>query len=250
MKLFASENKFFITNVKPFMPEAISEENIVNSYEFAYQMTFGSGHHRNHRSGGQNNRKNGELFGNTFQGKLAEYVTYNKFKDEGLADIILPDVSVHGRGIWDDTDLEYRGKKINIKSCAFFSNLLLLEQKDWNQDGQYIPNLNNGASKNYDYFVLVRIKPDIKRLLQKEQLLYSNKNEKSKISKIISCNNWYYDFAGVCSRETIKYIIANNYLLPQDALLNGTISMDASNYYIQSGSLKNISVLINTLRNM
>ena len=241
-------NEFHINSKKSFIKNKINKKILDKCFEFASNMVFGTGHHRSHRSGGQYSRKNGELFANTFQGKIAEFVTYNKLVSEGLVDLEEPDTGVYGEGVWDDVDLEYKNKKINIKSAAFFSNLLLLEKKDWNSEGQYIPNINNTASQDYDYFLMVRIKPDIKSIIRCNNLLYLDITDTSKIKELILKENWFFDFGGVCNQTTIKYVIANNYLIPQNGLLNGKIKMDADNYYIQSADLKGIGRLITDLK--
>ena len=245
-----NSNEFYINCKRDFKNIIIEKQFVVNSFDFAYSMVFGSGHHRKHRSGGQHNRKNGELFANTFQGKLAEFMVHNELKKEGLVELSDLDISIHGKGIWDDTDLEYKGKKINIKSAAFFSNLLLLEKKDWNINGEYIPNLSNSSSQSYDYFLMVRIKPDIKQLFQKEKIFYSNEITKEKLKEIIYKQDWFFDFAGVCSDKTINYVIKKQYLLPQNSLLNGKIKMDAENYYIQSCDLKEFNFFVNELKKL
>jgi hypothetical protein len=45
---------------------------------------------------------------------------------------------------------------ISIKATKHFGQLLLLETKDWNNNGQYIPNLSLEKQSQYDYFILVR----------------------------------------------------------------------------------------------
>ena len=46
--------------------------------KFAYAMTFGkSGEHRRYRSEGSHLRRNGEIFWDTFQGKLAKFFVYS-----------------------------------------------------------------------------------------------------------------------------------------------------------------------------
>lgn len=241
-------NHFFLNKKKSFKPTVVTNETLIKTFDFAYAMVFGEGYHRNQRSGGNKERKKGELFANTFQGKLAEFIIHSELKKNNITNIEEPDVSVHGKGIWDDSDLAYKGKKINIKSAAFFSNLLLLESKDWNKKGEYIPNLKNSSSQEYDYFILVRVKPDIKQVFKKEKILYSDEIRMDTLKEVIHNANWYYDFAGVCSDKTIKYSIQNNYFLPQNSLLNGTIKMDAANYYIQAGDLKGFSFFIDELK--
>jgi hypothetical protein len=206
-------------------------------------MCFGEGHHRNHRTGGQYGRKNGEMFCNTFQGKLAEVVLYNLLASYGI-ECDKPDFGIYGEGVWDDTDLVIKGKKINVKSAAHFSNLLLLETKDWNLSGQYIPNLNAGTTSQYDFFILVRIKPDIKKLFRDNKHYYSNKVDKEVLEKIIFNDSWKYDVAGYISNEKLIDAINNKNILPQNSLLNGRVPIDAENYYIQSGEMEDIDDFI------
>ncbi|MBL4744837.1 MAG: hypothetical protein JKY08_00570 [Flavobacteriaceae bacterium] len=249
MKLdFKTPNHYYITHKRAFSGTAISAETVVTCFNFSYEMVFGEGHHRRHRSGGNHNRDNGELFANTFQGKLAEFAVHKALSDNNITALDLPDLDIYGKGIWDDFDLCYKGKKITIKSAVFFSNLLLLEEKDWNKQGDYIPNIDTVATNNYDYFVLIRIQPDLKSILKKEDLFYTKKIDKQRLLKIIKKETWNYDFAGVCSHETVKHVIKNNYLLPQGSLLNGRTMMDASNYYIQCGDLKKLETLVSVLR--
>ena len=104
-------NEYYINNKRPFIQKLIEDSIITLCFNFAYSMVFGDGHHRNHRSGGQYSRKNGELFANTFQGKIAEFVTYNALITLGFTELQKPDTGIYGKGIWDDTDLEYKQKK-------------------------------------------------------------------------------------------------------------------------------------------
>ena len=141
---------FYITEKKIFSPISIESSYIDEILQFSYNMTFGKeGEHRNHRSGGQHHRKKGEIFCDTFQGKLAEFFVYQNIKNTGLV-CTKPDTQTWGLGKWDDVDLIINGKNVNIKSMAHFSNLLLLETKDWEPDGTYIPNkhINKDTCKN------------------------------------------------------------------------------------------------------
>jgi len=245
-----NSGEYFITAKREFKAAAIDRTTIAVCFDFAWHMVFGEGHHRKHRSGGKQERKRGELFANTFQGKLAEFVIYRELLKRGFADVEKPDTGIYGKAIWDDADLECRGKRINIKSAAFFSNLLLLEAKDWNGKGEYLPNLANGTNQHYDFFLLVRSKPDSKKLLKGHQLFYANELDFESLKEIILGEKWTFDFAGVCTQETIRHIIGEGYLLPQNSLLNGKIKMDASNYYIQCGDLKEFDFLICELQKL
>lgn len=102
-------------------------------------MSFGNkGQHRDHRTGGNNKRKNGEIFINTFQGKLSEIaVSYfirklNKTASKKLSKL---DFETNSLGIWDDTDITVGNIKISVKFTSNKGNLLLLETKDWNENG-------------------------------------------------------------------------------------------------------------------
>jgi hypothetical protein len=245
----AGSNNYYVSNKKQFTGTLITKEAIQTVADFAYEMCFGAGHHRNCRTGGQYERKGGEKFCNAFQGKLAEVVLHNYFKSEDLA-VKEPDFGIYKQGVWDDSDLEIQGKKINVKSAASHSNLLLLETKDWNSQAQYIPNilLNNGTAAHYDYFVLVRIEPDIKKLFKAGKLLLSNEIERKTIDKILFANIWHFDIAGYCTKADVITIIANGNILPQNAMLNQYTKMDASNYYIQSGDMRCIKDLVPELK--
>ena len=103
--------------------------------EFAHAMTFGkSGEHRKYRSGGSHLRKNGKIFCDTFQGKLAEFFV-NKELTRMSINCPKPSIEEQGLGVWDDEDFSIKNTLINVKSMAFFSNLLLLETKDWDISG-------------------------------------------------------------------------------------------------------------------
>lgn len=241
MKLNQKGNSYFITSKKAFEGKPVDAVFVKQAFDFAYEMVYGEGFHRIKRSGGQLNRTPLEIFQNTFQGKLAEIVLYENLKLHEI-DVEEPDFSIHGKGVWDETDLKANGKFICVKSAAFFSNLFLLETKDWNLEGMYIPNYDLSKTAVYDYFVLVRIKPDIKNILHdipevKENLWQEIKNA-----------IWTYDIVGCCSIKTIQYIIKNQYSIPKNVLLNGKTKMDAENFYLQSGDLRDLSILYSALK--
>lgn len=129
-----NQKKSFISN------RTISLDIVERVFEFAYRMTFGkSGEHTANRTGGSHVRKNGEIFSNAFQGKLAEFALYGYLKKSGQASTEL-DINSYELGKWDDTDLEVQNKQISIKSTKSFGNLLLLEKDDWDENGNYLPN--------------------------------------------------------------------------------------------------------------
>lgn len=250
-KLRADGNNFFIENSKVFYSEnTFKDETIARVFDFAYAMTFGEGEHRDHRTGGNIRRKKGQIFINTFQGKLSELAIYNafsQFNKTAYKKLSNPDFDVYGLGEWDDSDIILEETKFSVKSTKFYGNLLLLETKDWNVNGEYIPNLNTDKNSIYDYFILVRIKPDAEKLMSSRKFLYLNEINKEELYLLIKSVNWEYDIVGYITNEDLKSLIANDFILPQNAMLNGKIKMDAENYYVQSGDMKDFQQLITNL---
>lgn len=231
-KMRVDGNRFYITQKKRFNASGpIQKEIVEDCFNFAYDMTFGGeGRHRDHRTGGGHNRKNGEIFINAFQGKLAEFCVYSELDQLGI-NCSEPSLETWGLGQWDDTDLTINDLLINIKSTKFFGNLLLLEAQDWDENGNYLPD-----NKKYDFFMAVRIKPSGENLMKNNRVFYSENIETEKLEKIIFyASNWFYDIPGFITNEELIYAVRNDFVIPQGALLNGKIPMDAENYYIQFG---------------
>ena len=232
-------NSYNVTNRKNFVGTVVNNESLKQIIDFSYDMSFGAGHHRQHRSGGTNMRKAGEQFCNVFQGKLAEVVVREYLMSKRL-DVNEPDFNVYGIGVWDDSDLYVNGKNISVKSAAHFSNLLLLETKDYDDYGNYIPNLKTGKISKYDYYVLVRINPDIKTIFRKNKLLYNEYIDRQTIEKLIFSQEWKFEITGFVSHDDFVSVINNRHIIPQNAMLNGNTKMDADNYYIQASDMRNI----------
>lgn len=239
-KMDVSLGNYTINNRVNFDKDStFKTETIKKCFDFAWDMTFGKeGEHRDHRSGGQYGRRNGEKFINTFQGKLAELAVYNKFHSHGIQ-LSDPDFDTYELGRWDDADFTYNDFNFSIKSTSFFGNLLLLETRDWNAEGKYIPN-----DKIYNYHIMVRIKPDGKKLMKENSLMYSDTVDKEDLYNIISSKEWDYEVTGHISNNDLIEVIQNQNIIPQNATLHTYTRMDAENYYVQSGDLKNIDELI------
>lgn len=193
--------------------------NIQKSLEFAKNMTFGdenSAFHRKSRSGGIEVRNQNQLFENTFQGKLSEFILYEYFKFHKL-DSTEPDLETFGKGVWDSGDLKVQDKNINVKSIKHFSSLLLLELKDWNQEGFYIHN-----NQHYEFFFVVRVKLPFRDLNN-----YQNLEVKDFQNKI------FFDIPGYITNEMLRLAIKNNHIIKQGYNLNSTkTKIDADNFYI------------------
>jgi len=233
-------NSYTITKRKAFFGNPFQIEDIGKVFEFAWGMSFGhTGEHRSTRSGGTASRKEGEIFINAFQGKLGEFAVYYKLTALGLK-VPEPDLSLWGKGFWDNGDFEIGRLKVNVKSASHFSNLLLFETKDWNFEAL---SLHSDPPTAYDYFILTRISPDGKSIMRGNSLMLSNTADKEILKKIIVTPDWQYDIPGFMERSDFKEIIALKHIIPQGGLLNGKLKMDASNYYIQAFDLKNIDTI-------
>ena len=203
------------------------------------------GAHRRNRSGGSHKRRNAEIFANAFQGKIAECAACNLLFR--LDQSICPDFSTHPLGEWDTVDLTVNGKEIAVKSTKHYGQLLLLETKDWNSNGQYVPNIGNGVS-SYDYIILIRLKPSCEDILRKHRLLYLDSIDRDELFQLVSGQAWSYNYTGYITNADLLQVIRARCVLPQGALLNGSTEMDAENYYIQAGDLRDVSSLLTQMQ--
>lgn len=248
VKLRKDGGSYYITSSIPYKADHfLKTETVEKVLSFAYGMTFGNeGAHRDHRSGGTYMRKNGEIFANTFQGKLAECATCNFFYQLGY--VTKPDFSRYELGKWDSVDLSVGGKEISIKSTKSFGQLLLLETKDWDAKGRYIPNVDKGDCY-YDAFIFIRLDPSCEDILKRFRLLYTDQAEYDDLKKVLLSQSWSYQCVGFITRADLQYIIRNKYILPKGSMLNGTTMMDADNFYIQTGDLRPMNELADILHN-
>ena len=228
--------------VKEYFDEIdrINYEYVIKSFDFAYSMTFGNkGQHRSYRSGGRHRRKNGEIFANTFQGKLCEFAVYQTLNE--THDINEPDLEVYELGKWDKYDFKIDNLITSIKSTKFFGQLLLLESKDWTLNAEYIPNNN----EHYDITIMVRLEDEIEQTMKRNRLYYSQTCEKAKLWDLFKNNNWAFDIPGYVTHEDLKYLINNDFIIDRGDLLNGKTKMDAKNYYCHIADMRNIFDLEN-----
>ena len=175
--------------------------------EFSYEMAFGEGHHRPNRSGGDIERKPEDIFLDSFQGKLSECVVREYLGEKMGFEVSDVDMKVYGAGVWDSFDLKWGDNVLSIKSTKYYGNLLLLEEKDWDELGRYIPNeeLYNSPSM-YDYIVLVRMK--FSDDFQKRVKEVLKEKDQSSITEMISNESVEYDIAGFITQDEIAKIVA------------------------------------------
>lgn len=241
-KMDCRGTNYYINAKKPFEASRVLRwETVQVAFDFAYNMTFGNrGEHRDHRSGGSYARKPGEIFKDTFQGKLAECALYNELYTRHK--ITLPSFDVWALGQWDLDDFLIDQERASVKSTKAFGNLLMLETKDFDANGVYLPNAERGGGE-YDYYVLVRMEPFCEDIMRKNRLLYSATADYNALKDIIISQQWKYDVPGYITKNDIKAIIKNGFVIPKGAMLNGRVRIDADNYYVQAGDLRPIDTL-------
>lgn len=189
---------------------------------------------RDHRSGGNNKRSSKEIFFDTVEGKLGEFAVTNQFDNwnknhSNKINYDKLDFNYYPRGKWDSSDLTIninnRSKNVQIKTSKHYSQLLLLEQNDWDSNANYLH-----SKKLFDYIFLQRIKID-KKYENYIKNLYNNNLNNDLLEEII--NNIYYDKFRYIKHAELQYIINHNFIIQKNEYLNKT-RMDASNYYIQA----------------
>ena len=176
----------------------------------------------------------------TFQGKLAECAVSNLF--HGLGYDVSPDFATYDLGKWDSADLSVNGYEISIKSTKRFGQLLLLEANDWDENAVYIPNKDFGNGI-YDIVIFVRLDPSCEDILRDARLLNQDRTDYSYLKELVMSRQWTYNYVGYITRDDLRYIIENQYIIPQNAMLNGRVRMDADNYYVQAGDMRDINSL-------
>lgn len=230
-------NRHLITVKKRFLFDITLDSNdLKSSIMFSFSMIT-NGQHRSKRSGGEAKRSSNEIFINTLEGKIAEYGFYRYLQNYGIS-LSEPDLFISGLGDWDSSDFTYKNKHIAIKSTAHYGQLLLLEKRDWDSNGLYVPNLNTDKVSLYDYIVLCRVKPVVADIIKK-----------AKTKSEISQERFEVEITGYITNADLKYLISNNYLLPRKHFLNLT-QMDADNYYVQANDLRDKKELIKELLNL
>ncbi len=246
-RLTQEGNNYYINKKVDYKEDrTFKKETIEKVLNFAYQMTFGGvGEHRAHRSGGIHNRKNGEIFADAFQGKLAECAASNFFYELGVE--TEPDFSAHKLGVWDTVDLSVGGKEISIKSTKHYGHLLLLETKEWDENAVYIPNKDRNGATEYDVIILIRLSPSCEDLMKSARRLYSQNADLKTLRDLIFSKEWSYQCVGYITKDDLKLLIKHKYILPQKAMLNGKTSMDADNYYVQAGCLRSMDTMAKLL---
>ena len=213
--------------------------------KFAFDMTVGDeGAHKSTRSGGLHSRNQSEIFANAFQGKLAEFALSSLLKSQINMENVAPGLETSPLGIWEGPDLVGSGFALEVKSAKSFSNLLLLEEKNWTKEGLYRHGID-GRPVSITHVVLIRISPSIDRLSPAlSQAMVRGHKALEKVHNILKAEKWGFDCPGFVDSETLAFMVQKPLLLRQGERLGtrGT-RMDATNYYVQAGDLLPIDSL-------
>lgn len=223
----------------------LSEDDIRKCFEYAYRMAI-ENKQRENRSGGKHQRRELEIFWDDFRGKIAECFAKDYFERKGckVDDI---DFEIYDRGKWDKYDLRVNNHIVAIKSSKHFSQLLLLESKDWNSSGSYVG--NQGENKYLpEWFLFVRTKIEHPRarggatLTTKEEM-WNIVNEIN-ITAELTGGLSFYDFVNQVIRY--EYIIRQGSKFKVSRTSRGT-EMDADNYYVKLSELESVEAMLEKL---
>lgn len=95
--------------------------------------------------------------------------------------------------------------------------------------------------------MITRIEPDGKKIMTSNKLFYTDSIDENMLWNLINKEEWKYDIAGYVEHYDLVYAINNNFIIPQGAMLNKWTKMDAENYYIQSGDMRDFQQLVISL---
>jgi len=126
----------------------LTDDEVKQCKEFANNSSRSQ---REYRSGGNQFRNGGQIFFDTFRGKVGELaVTKFLSQEPFLLKNLQLDFDVYPRGEWDSSDIEIGNKRLSVKSSKHFARWLLLESKD----------IQRGNI--FDYYILVLVDEDFK----------------------------------------------------------------------------------------
>ena len=122
----------------------------------------------------------------------------------------------------------------------------LLEKGDWNDQGCYIPNINDGGKMaQYDYHMLVRVRPSWEDILRNNRILNGSELPEEVIDILLN-QSWEYCMPRYISRDELIYLIQNNFVIKAGSYFNKT-KMDADNYYVKAYDMHELPEIINGL---
>lgn len=227
---------------KPYKADIVlSRQDYSTVFDFAHEMAFGSGYHRSNRSGGSQKRNPNLIFRDVMEGKIGEFALYRYLESNNIL-VTPPDCSVHSKGVWDGGDFQFRNSfNISMKTSKHFAQLLLLEAKDY-----YIENdrvLYKHDNHSPDAIVFARTCNDIASFM-KENNWTQVKDMKEDMYQAAKTT---CEITGYITNKDLKNLIQHDFLIKKGNKLNGSVRMDANNYYIPAKEMKSKENLCETL---
>lgn len=231
-RLKENQGVFSVNTKKTYKQKMDVTEYANDCVEWAYNNVWGEGHLKS------SGRDKAATFKNALTGKFGEFGLYRHFTNLGYT-LPSPDLTIMPKGVWDDGDLFWEGKKISVKTTASWKDLLLLKKEEWNDGGGYLFGMN-GIDYSYKAFFLCRINPDI------ESLLISIQGDEDPGIKLINSHleqiKFTMDFPGFINIEDFKRIIQTDMCIPAKGKI-GKKEFDSALYYCQTGDLRDIDII-------
>ncbi|MGT2755513.1 hypothetical protein [Streptococcus ovis] len=208
----------------------ITEEDFNVAFEFSYKMTFGhQGEHNpsSFTSDSGYDRKPGEIFVNTFQGKLSE-VAVHKYCLDNNFECSNVDFTVGQLEFWDNIDLVINKKNVSVKSTKGFSRFLLLEVKNYDEQGNYKYPYNKGFV--VDSYLLCRVQGEncyftnniesVEGIFKQKRWLYSENLEFQELFNELSKRIWYVEITGFVSKKKLsEYVIKQRHIMKEGKIM-------------------------------
>lgn len=198
-------------NDKPFIPMEVKPQLIGAAFNDAYSLAIYWG------------RLN--KFYSLFNGKLAEYVLCDYFRNRRFK-CRMPDFYTNNEfGDSGDLKLDYKGKiyNISVKATRDRNHWLTEQCKHFNNEGIYI---NNNQNIIFDYHFLIRFN----QYFYKTNFSYYTEEQ---LYDFVSNLNWKYDIAGYATHDMFVKAIKNH-----DIIREGEYNHNKDVYYIPIGELK------------
>lgn len=233
-----SDGKYSVVSKKHYKDKINVNEYAIECIDHAYQLCWGSGYLKS------NKRDKSTKFKNALKGKLGEFALYKHLLSLGH-EVKYPDLTVLGKGKWDDGDLfiitkDSEGndvtKKLSVKTTYHFSDLLLLNKDEWDMEGGYIYTEKGIPDYTYKAFFLCRMRQNLDNLLN---ISGDEDPGIDKIYKSLDGVRFSMDIAGYITIDDFKRIIQDGMFFNVGDYV-GKKKWEESFYYCQSGDLRDI----------
>lgn len=233
-----SEKNYSVFSKKHYRGKIDVGEYVNECIDHAYQLCWGSGYTK------PRGRDKSTRFKDALKGKLGEFALYKHLVSLGHG-VKYPDLTVRGRGEWDDGDIFVEGKnsegkeefkKLSVKTAYYFSDLLLLKKDEWDELGGYIYTKDGIPDYSYRAFFLCRMKPNLD-----DVLMISGDSDPGieNLYKSLESVKFTMEITGYINIEDFKKIIQEGLFFKSGDYV-GKKKWEESFYYCQSGDLRDI----------